>query len=78
MVAHRMQRVAVIFVVRADIDRVLAQLAVVRLTMPSPNVGHFDAIALPLDDLVQARRIVLARMACTLVDVHVTVARHVP
>ena len=77
MVARCVQRIAVILVVGAHLDRVLAELAVISLSLAGTEVENLDAVALPGTDLLVAGGVVQARLAGALVHVDVTVPAHV-
>jgi len=66
--------VAIIFLICADVDRVLAVLTIMSLTQASALVDGFAAVAAPLTEGLMACTVVHTRVTNALVDVDVAVA----
>jgi hypothetical protein len=63
VLAGCIQWVAIVFIVLANVDRVLTMLAGVRLSLSGPLVGAFDAVACVVGHALVADSSVLARRA---------------
>ena len=77
MVTCRVKWVAIIFIVCANIYRVLAEFSVICLTLARAFIQDFVTVAFPGADLLIARGIVHAWATLTLINIYVAISSHV-